>query len=427
MRRSRQFLATAAFFLFFDLYAAELRIGVARASLPLPEEVPLAGYSINRLSSGSHESLQVRTILLRSATGSVALVSCDLYRLQSRRVSEEAKRSLGIDTVLFASSGTHSAPFLDNASPYPWAARVEDTILRTLKEADSSMFAGRLGAGLGSIDFAYNWRIVDPSGAITMLWRNPDRKATSPVSTAVPVWRIDSEDGELRAILFSTSARASVAGREEKLLCGDYPGHAARDVENLLGERVVAVFVQGATGNLVPFANQTSVSNAQKVGRAVADEVVRAARAIVTVPEPDPSLALYRTSLEFHERWSTKRKVTVETATVILNRRFALAAIPGQPFVEHQIGVADRSPLSDTILASFIQTDRGEWAGVLPTIRAAAQGGYGAGYATRLEVGAGEAMVDAALVNIYRSIGKLDDLPRGSLVREMPPEGRPRP
>ena len=120
--------------------------------------------------------------------------------------------------------------------------------------------------------------------------------------------------------------------------------------------------------------------------------------------------------------------MTVETATVILNRRFALAAIPGQPFVEHQIGVADRSPLSDTILASFIQTDsRRRMGGVLPTVRAAAQGGYGAGYATRLEVGAGEAMVDAALVNIYRSIGKLDDLPRGSLVREMPPEGRPRP
>jgi len=43
-----------------------------------------------------------------------------------------------------------------------------------------------------------------------------------------------------------------------------------------------------------------------------------------------------------------------------------------------------------------------------------------------LEVGAGESLLDALLVNIYRALGKLDDLPRGDLVREMPPEGRPR-
>ncbi len=65
-------------------------------------------------------------------------------------------------------------------------------------------------------------------------------------------------------------------------------------------------------------------------------------------------------------------------------------------------------------------------AGALPTIRTAAEGGFGASSATRLEVGAGEVLIDAALINIYRAQGKVDDLPRGSLVREMPPEGRPR-
>ena len=175
--------------------------------------------------------------------------------------------------MLFASSGTHSAPFLDNASPYPWAARVEDTILRTLKEADSSMFAGRLGAGLGSIDFAYNWRVVDPSGAITMLWRNPDRKATSPVYRRP--FPFGASTPKMANFARSSSAHPPVECRRPRgeASVRRLSGARGSRCQNLLGERVVAVFVQGATGNLVPFANQTSVSNAQKVGRAVADEV----------------------------------------------------------------------------------------------------------------------------------------------------------
>jgi hypothetical protein len=43
----------------------------------------------------------------------------------------------------------------------------------------------------------------------------------------------------------------------------------------------------------------------------------------------------------------------------------------------------------------------------------------GASYATDIEVGAGEAMVDLGVIQLYRFLGKLDDLPRGTLVYEM--------
>ncbi|MGH9448517.1 MAG: hypothetical protein ACRD3O_22775, partial [Terriglobia bacterium] len=50
--------------------------------------------------------------------------------------------------------------------------------------------------------------------------------------------------------------------------------------------------------------------------------------------------------------------------------------------------------------------------GYLPTMRAASWGGYGAGNdATRLEVGAGNRMLDHGLIRVYEMLGKLTGVP----------------
>src|SRR5262249_17012652 len=118
-----------------------------------------------------------------------------------------------------------------------------------------------------------------------------------------------------------------------------------------------------------------------------------------------------------------RRELASETATVVINRSFALTTMPGAPFVEHQIALRDRSQIPGALLVGHAFTENAEWIGILPTIRGAAEGGFGgSGGDTFAEVGAGEAMVDLALVDIYHALGKLDDLPRGDLVRETPPE-----
>jgi len=43
-----------------------------------------------------------------------------------------------------------------------------------------------------------------------------------------------------------------------------------------------------------------------------------------------------------------------------------------------------------------------------------------AGWSTEREVGAGEAMIDLGIIQLYRFLGKLDDLPRGVLVNDIP-------
>jgi hypothetical protein len=403
----------------------ELRAGLAKVTLPIGDGVRLAGFPTNRFASRAREPLQARVLLLKTATESVAIVSCDLHSFRSRRVAEQVRRDLGIKTILFAASGSHSAPGTETDEAQIWLPAVEDAILSGLKQAGESMFTARIGVGTGSAELAYNIRMVDENGAVKMLWRNPDRKPTGPVLNTIPVLRIDTATGEPRAIVYSAACSASVLGRNNRELSGDYPGYASRQIESILGGRTIALFLQGASGNLAPFANESSFDRAEQVGKQLAREVSRVAAAIMPTHEIEPALAVYRTNFRFHDRWDLRKPIVVESATVVINRVYALAIFPGAPFVEHQIALADRSPLEHTLVAANTLTENSEWAGILPTIRAAAEGGHGASYATSIEAGAGEAIVDSILVNIYRAIGKLDDVPRGILVVDTPPEGKP--
>jgi hypothetical protein len=97
--------------------------------------------------------------------------------------------------------------------------------------------------------------------------------------------------------------------------------------------------------------------------------------------------------------------------TLLINNNIAIATMPGEPFVDLQIAFRDKSEITNTFLFGYTYSAGGEWLGYVPTIRAAAEGGYGAGYNTRIEVGAGEAMIDRAIVNLFALTGKLKRSP----------------
>ncbi len=82
--------------------------------------------------------------------------------------------------------------------------------------------------------------------------------------------------------------------------------------------------------------------------------------------------------------------------------------MPGEPFVDFQIDWRKRCPVPGNLLLGYTNG----YNGYFPTIRAAARGGYGASSVTTwVEVGAGEQMVDRALVRVYEMLGKLRPAP----------------
>ena len=108
--------------------------------------------------------------------------------------------------------------------------------------------------------------------------------------------------------------------------------------------------------------------------------------------------------------WQTLRfgrEGEAEVKTLLIGSDLALASFPGEFFVEHGIRLKRESLVANTL---FVGYSNGHL-GYFPTIKAAGQGGYGADSSTIVEVGAGERLVDRALVNLGYLTGRLRRTP----------------
>ena len=170
----------------------------------------------------------------------------------------------------------------------------------------------------------------------------------------------------------------------------------------------------------------------EAAGRSLGAEAARIARSVRTEAEPNATLAVAEDLLTFRRRWDPEKfrtalladfgsavlrnyaarvapELQLPAVTVLLNKRIALMTMPGEPFVDFQTNWRDRCPVPDNFFLGYTNG----YFGYFPTIRAAAQGGYGAANSsTWVEVGAGERMVDHAVAKIYEMLGRLTDAPQ---------------
>jgi len=399
--------------------AGGLRAGTARVEITPPVGHVMGGYS-NRQgpSTGVHDPLNATVLVLKSDEVTVAMVSCDLRSFPSARIVSEARRLRLADHVLISVTHTHSGPMTweDQSWPSPdrsWYAETEGKILKAIEEASGRLFPARLGSGFGEIYLGHNRRLIGPDGKTTMFWRNAERRATAPIDPTVGVIRIDDESGTPRAILVNYACHAVVLGPDNRQISADYPGYMARKVEEEF-PGALCLFVQGGAGDINPYldkqpVDQNGFGEAEKTGHALAAEAVKVARRIRAKEEG--TIRAISETIEFRDRWDKGKTVRTGLTTLLINRRIGIATMPGEPFVDLQIALRDKSQTPDTFLFGYTYSDGGEWAGYIPTIQAATEGGYGAGYNTRIEVGAGEAIVDRAVVNLLKLADVLKTTP----------------
>ena len=207
-------------------------------------------------------------------------------------------------------------------------------------------------------------------------------------------------------------------------------------VERALGGQGLAMFLQGGDGDInlyyaVHPLDQDAVKMRDWTGERLGQEAARVAIAIHTESVPNASLDVSEEVLDFPLRWNRAKVVdavrqargptaaaAVErryvdglhapVAVALINKRIALMTVPGEPFVDFQIDWRTRCPVRDAFFLGYTNAALG----YLPTIRAAALGGYGAANsATSLPPDAGARIVDHALVKVYEMLGRLRDTP----------------
>lgn len=419
--------------------------GVAQADITPPPGVELWGYT-NR--SGPAEStldpLIARILVIDDGKTSAALVTLDLGRTFGRaqidRLRERVSRDYHVNEVMLIASHTHSGPAIedgyDDGKLPEWEARALDLIARAIGDARARMEPARIGVGMGQAIIGHNRRLVQSDGSVKMLWRNSTGQQTGMIDPVVGVIRIDDTGGRPKAILVNYACHPVIFGPDNLRYSADFPGAMAKQVEGSFDSRPVTFFIQGAPGDINPLMDKTPLPEGAdeikiSVGETLGREVARVARAILTETPANPEVAFISEDLTFKNRWDVEklrsqlttafgprlaaryRRYITETivtpvTTLVINRQIAIVGLPGEPFVGLQLLLKQRSPLPATFMAGYTNG----YFGYFPTIRDAASGGYGANsIVTRVEVGAGERMVDRGLIHIYRILGKLKDKP----------------
>jgi hypothetical protein len=293
-----------------------------------------------------------------------------------------------------------------------------------------------LGTGYGVAYIGHNRLRESPDGTTSWFERNPTMVPTAPVDPTVSVLRVDNPQGEAIAILVNYACHPVAFGSDNLRYSADWPGVMISTVERAFGGKPVVLFLQGADGNINPYyavtpLEQDALSRRDWSGERVGREAARVAKGITTQVDANASLQYTEDDLALNLRWDAakfreavleswgpeaaaefdrerKQPMRLPETTVLVNKRIALVTMPGEPFVEFQMDWRNRCPVSDAFLLGYSGGDFGYF----PTIRAATYGGYGAGNtATRVELGAGERMVNSALIRVYEFLGRLTDTP----------------
>jgi Neutral/alkaline non-lysosomal ceramidase, N-terminal len=425
--------------------AAGMKAGVAKVDITPPVGVQMWGY-FNRLkgAEGTIDPLYARVLVLEAGDQRLAYVDLDLGRTfgaaSTERLRQAAQQSSGINCLIVQATHTHAGPVVMDvypSGPPAWETAAIEKIDQAIREAHEHAVPVRLGTGYGKAYIGYNRRRLNPDGTVTMVWNNSARVSTWPVDPTVSVLRIDRMDGQPLAILVNYACHPVTFGSDNMQFSADFPGVMCKVVEKAFDDKPLAFFLQGAPGDINVYDAGTPVTEdvigrrdwaGETLGKAAGD----VAKKIQTSADPDASIDFAEIPLPIHLRWNEGKfrdeilheispeafkiyappiegTMYLPVTTVLIDRKIAMMGVPGEPFVEFQMNWRQRCSLHDCFFLGYANG----YTGYFPTIQAAIEGGYGATSATTwVEVGAGERMVDHALVTLYKMLGLLRDAPK---------------
>ena len=401
-----------------------MEAGLARVEITPSTFGPMYGYSNRKCgpANGTHDPMFAKALVLKAGDSRMAIVTLDLGSIVSANLRREVAGKLGIPLLLLSASHSHSGPsFLPNspdppAEPPPYLAEIERKIFGAVREAASSMFAARLGVGRGSMQLGYNRLTLRDDGRARAVFDNLDRIPYGPVDPEFTVLRVDQADGTPCAIVVHYACHAVVLGPTSCKYSADYPGAMQARVEAEM-KGVQCMFVQGGAGDINPlFLARTGrededFATMQKMGEILAAQVIKTGRDVKTGIAVHGPIRSTAEVLKFADRWEKDKSLEVGITTVLIGREIAIATVPGEPMHKLQTTWKARADAPYPLFYGYTYTCGGGWPGYIPDLRSAAYGGYGADVTTRIEVGAGERIMERHLANLYGLLGMWRDKP----------------
>ncbi len=237
------------------------QVGIAIRDITPELPIRLAGYAARKREADKvDQPLVVEALALKNPTGErfvfVALDNCEVSHAFMQPVLQQLteKYRLARGEVAVISSHTHSAPVLaqtltsmaptqsaESEHIEKYSRFLQGKLVEVVGAALDDCQPARFEQGLGRATFAMNRRVYQ--GDKVVFGDNPD----GPVDWDVPVLRITSTNGAVRAIVFGYACHGtSVRNGSDDwyVVCGDYMAYARRQLE-AVEPGSVAMFLTG--------------------------------------------------------------------------------------------------------------------------------------------------------------------------------------
>ena len=269
------------------------KAGVASVKVTPEGPMWMAGYaSRTKPSEGVAQDLFAKALAIEDAQGhKLVFVTLDLISVPGplrKRIDEQIQKQHGLapSSLLMNCSHTHCGPEIRvtnatledldterRALSVKYVESLQGNILNAISTALSKLEPAKLSYQHARAGFAMNRRTPTPKGYSN--FPNPE----GPVDHDVPVLRVDSTDGKLRAVLFGYACHNTTLGFFQ--FCGDYAGYAQEYFE-ADHPGVTALFLMGCGGDQNPYPRGT-IELARMHGRSLATSIDAA---LQTTPRP---------------------------------------------------------------------------------------------------------------------------------------------
>lgn len=222
-----------------------IKVGLGETVITPPVNMLMAGFARSQMSTGVHDELHARTLIVEDASGNVAVLMTvslvGVSRELAGRIREGIKEKTGIpgDKIAITATHTHSGPSVgrgkDDGSTYP-----DLLVTRCIESAViawRNSVPGRIGIGTTEVfELGRNRRRLLYGGV------HPDPE--------VAVIKIENARGKLLGVAFNYGCHPSGLDWSNTLFSEDWPFFAIKRIKESLGENLWVAFYQGAQGNI---------------------------------------------------------------------------------------------------------------------------------------------------------------------------------
>lgn len=237
-----------AFVLLFscDISVASIRAGVSKINITKDNPTELV-----------NDPLYAKALVLDDGKTKIVIITMDIIEisftsLQEIRTRVQKELKINGDRVIINVSHNHwvndqlSEDYLDRT-------------FKAVKEASQNMVPARIGAGAGiEKRITMNRRLILTNGKEWTVRRatpEPEddnvKEIAEPFDPEIGILRIDKADGKPLAVLY-TFAGHNYTGVPNRGTTAGFPGFASKVIEENLGNGVIALFMQGAAGDVTP-------------------------------------------------------------------------------------------------------------------------------------------------------------------------------